>query len=69
MQLVAGDGVFLCAGSRFEIDDRELVGVEPPDEVDPAVDDDAGGHVDLDLLLAVDRLLEFRTVQIQVALD
>ena len=58
MQLVAGY-VFVLGSSRgLEVDDREFVGVEAADEVDPAIDGDPRRHMDLDLLLAVDRPLE-----------
>ena len=54
VELVAGDVLVLRARGGLEVDDRELVGVQAPDEVDAAVDGDAGRDVDLDLLFAVD---------------
>jgi hypothetical protein len=53
VQLVAGDVLGLGAFGGLEVDDRRLTGVQPGDQVDPAVDRDAGRYTDLDLLLGV----------------
>jgi hypothetical protein len=57
VQLVAGDVLGLGALGGLEVDDRGFAGVQPGDQVDPAVDRDPGRDVDLDLLLGVESVL------------
>jgi hypothetical protein len=51
VELVAGDVLGLGSVDRLEVDDRELLGVEAADQVDPPVYGDARCDVYLDLLL------------------
>ena len=62
VELVAGHVFVLGPGGGLEVDDRELVGVEPADQVDAAVDGDPGRDMNLDLLFAVDGSLQILAV-------
>ena len=69
VELVAGDVLGLGALGGLEVDDRRLAGVQPGDQVDPAVDRDAGRHPDLDLLLGVQGVLQPGPVLLDVPPD
>jgi hypothetical protein len=69
VQLIARDVVGLCSLTGLEVDDRGLVGVEPLDQVDAAVDGDPGCDVHLDLLFGVERQRELGAVFVEVPGD
>ena len=69
MELVAGDVFGLSAIRGLEIDDRDLSGVQPSNEIDAAVDGDARGDMHLDSLFREFRVGNLLAVSVEVAFD
>jgi hypothetical protein len=68
-QLITGDVLCLCPIAEFEVNDRGLVRVQPPDWVDPAIHRDARCYVDLDLLFGVKSIGQDSPVFVEVTVD
>ena len=65
-QLEVGDLLLLGAVVRLEVDDDDLVGGLPPDQVDPAGDQDAVAELDLDRALGVLDVVEAGAARLDV---
>ena len=69
VQLVTGDVLGLCTFRRLEINDRRFARVQPCDQIDPAINCDAGCNVNLDLLFGVEGVFQAGPVVVDISAD
>jgi hypothetical protein len=66
VQLRFGHFFGLSAIRRFQIDDRRLIRIEPPDQVNSTIYRDAAPESDLDLLFGELDLVELEAVRLDI---